>query len=320
MGLMKSVKKSFRVSKNNPIDKKGDDPAEVSPKKSPPPSPGKPPSPPAKAPPAEKPVSTQEGRIALPKGKVGIKFAGSPPEITAVNHDSPLAGQVEVGQVVESIVIPGQEPHAGLNSPTASKILKESAGLDGRAMVLKSKDPSGEEDIKGPEVMESKEPMNPIPESKEEDSVPAAASASTESEEDDPNEQEGSKEEDEKESVAAEDEDVDDEKREAPAEKKEEESHEEDDKPNVEEEEADKESVKADEDDRYTSHEDEEEKKVDDASENAREVEETKQRKETEQRTEKETQVSSDRGATAAEDDDDEKVSSTPTLCGIFCG
>ena len=77
--------------------------------------------------------------IALPPGKLGIKFNGSPAQISEVAEDSPIAGQVEVGKYVLKFIIPGNVDVSGKSSMKLAEALREHSNWDTRTLVLVDK-------------------------------------------------------------------------------------------------------------------------------------------------------------------------------------
>ena len=47
-------------------------------------------------------------KVHAKSGKIGVVFGGSPPVVTEIRDDSPLAGRVTVGQVVTGLSVPGR--------------------------------------------------------------------------------------------------------------------------------------------------------------------------------------------------------------------
>mmetsp|Transcript_49389 Transcript_49389/g.148781 ORF Transcript_49389/g.148781 Transcript_49389/m.148781 type:complete len:297 (-) Transcript_49389:243-1133(-) len=295
---MKSVKGSFK--KKNGAKKADKD--EVN--KTPPPT----------------PTEEKGERITLPAGKIGMKFAGLPPVITGVSDDSPLKDKVKIGQILESIVIPGQNAQSKLDSVAASKLLKDSADVEGRVIVLGGMakkmpnilGPTEEEPIAASASKEDPV-MEDVAESKteeERDDVPA--SESMKSAEDAVKAQSASKDEDEKEDVTqdapTEDKDMED----VAAEKKEDdEDEEEEPKPAAED--TAMEDAKKDEPPTSDSAEDDKEKEQPEEKEEKKE----EPKEAVEQSKSEEVKESKQRSAAVVEEEKD--VPSAPALCGLFC-
>lgn len=297
MGLMKSVKGSFK--KKNGAKKADKDEVNKTP--------------------LPTPTEEKGERITLPAGKIGMKFAGLPPVITGVSDDSPLKDKVKIGQILESIVIPGQNAQSKLDSVAASKLLKDSADVEGRVIVLggmAKKMPN----ILGPTEEEpvaasaSKEDpvMEDVAESKteeERDDVPA--SESMKSAEDAVKAQSASKDEDEEDvtqDAPTEDKDIED----VAAEKKEDdEDEEEEPKPAAED--TAMEDAKKDEPPTSDSAEDDKEKEQPEEKEEKKE----EPKEAVEQSKSEEVKESKQRSAVVAEEEKD--VPSAPALCGLFC-
>lgn len=50
--------------------------------------------------------SNNKMRIPIPTGKIGFSISGSPPMVTQVQEDSPMAGSLEMGHFIHGLVIP----------------------------------------------------------------------------------------------------------------------------------------------------------------------------------------------------------------------
>lgn len=70
-------------------------------------------------------------------GKIGVVFGGSPPVITDVREDSPLADRVSIGQVVTGLSIPGRVDLEGrLDTHELVSALKANEDEDDRILTL----------------------------------------------------------------------------------------------------------------------------------------------------------------------------------------
>ena len=71
-------------------------------------------------------------KVLLPKGDLGLILTGSPATISAVAEDSPLAGKVRRGLVIETICLADESEFDDLDSEDAAEILQKTSETDGR--------------------------------------------------------------------------------------------------------------------------------------------------------------------------------------------
>mmetsp|Transcript_15396 Transcript_15396/g.31451 ORF Transcript_15396/g.31451 Transcript_15396/m.31451 type:complete len:195 (-) Transcript_15396:278-862(-) len=80
-------------------------------------------------------------KVTLPTGKLGIKLVGSPPVITSVADDSPIAHLVKQGHVVEKVIIPEMDEISDLDANALRDVLAEKSEVEGRILVVKESSP-----------------------------------------------------------------------------------------------------------------------------------------------------------------------------------
>lgn len=77
-------------------------------------------------------------KIPLPSGSIGVRFKGSPAEVTGLQDDSPLLGKVKVGYTVDSLYLPDGSIHKDIGTAELIKLLKAHSDSDkGRKLKLK---------------------------------------------------------------------------------------------------------------------------------------------------------------------------------------
>ena len=77
-----------------------------------------------------------EAFLVLPVGLLGIRFSGSPPEVTSVATNSALLGQITVGQIICGVVIDGHT-EVELDQSLLAGILQSSSENEGRVLILR---------------------------------------------------------------------------------------------------------------------------------------------------------------------------------------
>ena len=99
-------------------------------------------------------IVAPEGSIVLPPGKLGITFQGPPSRISKIAEGSSVQGLLKVGDVVERLVIVGEEEMVGLSPIALSNALKSYSGQQHtRCMVIsrEANGPSSDPSIVAPE-------------------------------------------------------------------------------------------------------------------------------------------------------------------------
>lgn len=88
----------------------------------------------------KKPVvdGRKKAMITLPRGKIGVIFAGSPPIVTMVREESPLHGLIAAGQIVVGLQIPNTLDFSSSDIDTSElvAILKANQHRDDRILVV----------------------------------------------------------------------------------------------------------------------------------------------------------------------------------------
>lgn len=75
--------------------------------------------------------------VTLPPGSIGVSFAGSPPRITKISDNSPVAVCLEIGQLVEELIVPDEMTMKGMNTSELVRTLKAFSNTEGRVLVVK---------------------------------------------------------------------------------------------------------------------------------------------------------------------------------------
>jgi hypothetical protein len=79
-----------------------------------------------------------EIEVVLPAERLGVTFHGSPPVISKVSKDSPLRDEFMVGLAVDTVTLPDGSIHMELATSTLVKMLRDTADMEGRKVVLKN--------------------------------------------------------------------------------------------------------------------------------------------------------------------------------------
>jgi hypothetical protein len=104
-----------------------------------------------KAPEIPKP---EELEIILPTGKLGIGFSGdSPPIVTTVKRDSPLANELPLGMGVDTLTI-GKIVYMDMSNTELVGVLNETTDIDDRVLKLKDPEVPGVEFSRTPDSYE----------------------------------------------------------------------------------------------------------------------------------------------------------------------
>ena len=74
--------------------------------------------------------------ITIPPGKLGIKFSGHPPKLTAVSEDSPLRNLVGVGAYIVCVRIPSVAEITGSSEMELATILAKYSEAEGRILIF----------------------------------------------------------------------------------------------------------------------------------------------------------------------------------------
>jgi len=81
----------------------------------------------------------EEKIVELPTGKLGVSFKGKrTARVSRIHDDSPMKGQMYVGMIVNSIIVPGNSQFSGMTAKEAARVLVETANVGGRKLVLKA--------------------------------------------------------------------------------------------------------------------------------------------------------------------------------------
>lgn len=80
-------------------------------------------------------------KVTLPTGNIGVQFSkfGFPPVIKHISDTSPLTHKVKMGQVVQNILVPGQNICTKLRSSKLVDVLKKSSNVKERTLILAGK-------------------------------------------------------------------------------------------------------------------------------------------------------------------------------------
>jgi hypothetical protein len=101
-----------------------------------------------------------EKMVYLPTSRLGVSFSGSPPTITRIAEDSPVADEFMVGLAADTLVLPGGPTYMELSTPDLVGLLRDTADIDGRMITLKN--PATTKMSKKPDAMEVKLPAGKL--------------------------------------------------------------------------------------------------------------------------------------------------------------
>jgi len=80
--------------------------------------------------------------LPLPSGSIGVTFSGSPPMVTQIAEDSPAAGILNIGDIVDGVSVPNRlEVHCVEDSRILADILSKTANLQ-RSLLITTDDDS----------------------------------------------------------------------------------------------------------------------------------------------------------------------------------
>jgi hypothetical protein len=101
-----------------------------------------------------------EKMVYLPTERLGVSFSGTPPTITKIAEDSPVATEFMVGLAADTLIMPGGPTYMELSTPELVKLLKDSVDVEGRMITLKN--PATTKMTKKPDAMEVKLPKGKL--------------------------------------------------------------------------------------------------------------------------------------------------------------
>jgi hypothetical protein len=101
-----------------------------------------------------------EKMVYLPTERLGVSFSGTPPTITKIAEDSPVATEFMVGLAADTLIMPGGPTYMELSTPELVKLLTDSVDVEGRMITLKN--PATTKMTKKPDAMEVKLPKGKL--------------------------------------------------------------------------------------------------------------------------------------------------------------
>ncbi len=101
-----------------------------------------------------------EKMVYLPTERLGVSFSGTPPTITKIAEESPVATEFMVGLAADTLIMPGGPTYMELSTPELVKLLKDSVDVEGRMITLKN--PATTKMTKKPDAMEVKLPKGKL--------------------------------------------------------------------------------------------------------------------------------------------------------------
>jgi hypothetical protein len=104
-----------------------------------------------------------EIEVVLPADRLGITFQGSPPVISKVAKDSPVEDEFVIGLAVDTVTLADGSIHTELATSTLVKMLRDTAEMEGRKVVLKN--PATMKFTRKPAVVEASRPQGKLGES-----------------------------------------------------------------------------------------------------------------------------------------------------------
>eukprot|EP00544_Gedaniella_sp_CCMP2646_P011301 CAMPEP_0202494188 /NCGR_PEP_ID=MMETSP1361-20130828/10970_1 /ASSEMBLY_ACC=CAM_ASM_000849 /TAXON_ID=210615 /ORGANISM="Staurosira complex sp., Strain CCMP2646" /LENGTH=654 /DNA_ID=CAMNT_0049124611 /DNA_START=78 /DNA_END=2042 /DNA_ORIENTATION=+ len=101
-----------------------------------------------------------EKMVYLPTERLGVSFSGTPPTITKIAEESPVATEFMVGLAADTLIMPGGPTYMELSTPELVKLLKDTVDVEGRMITLKN--PATTKMTKKPDAMEVKLPKGKL--------------------------------------------------------------------------------------------------------------------------------------------------------------